>query len=40
MNAQKQLGDIVEIMDYHGEEYMFYRQIPIDVCIIQRNPMR
>ena len=31
----KKLGDIVEIMDYHGEEYMFYRQIPIDVCIIR-----
>ena len=31
----KKLGDIVEIMDYHGEEYMFYKQIPIDVCIIR-----
>lgn len=31
----KKLGDIVEIMDYHGEEYMFYREIPIDVCFIR-----
>lgn len=31
----KKLDDIVEIMDYHGEEYMFYKQIPIDVCLIR-----
>lgn len=31
----KSLEDIVEIMDYHGDEYMFYKQIPIDVCIIR-----
>lgn len=31
----KKLEDIVEIMDYHGEEYMFYRQQPIDICIIR-----
>lgn len=31
----KQLEDIVEIMDYHGAEYMFYKEIPIDVCIIR-----
>ena len=31
----KPLEDIVEIMDYHGEEYMFYKEQPIDVCIIR-----
>lgn len=31
----KQLEDIVEILDYHGEEYMFYKEVPIDVCIIR-----
>lgn len=31
----KKLGDIVEVIDYHGEEYMFYKEIPIDVCIIR-----
>ncbi|WP_122641631.1 acyl CoA:acetate/3-ketoacid CoA transferase [Luxibacter massiliensis] len=31
----KPLEDIVEIMDYHGEDYMFYKQVPIDVCIIR-----
>ena len=31
----KPLEDIVEIMDYHGEEYMFYKEEPIDVCIIR-----
>lgn len=31
----KKLGDIVEVMDFHGEDYLFYNQIPIDVCIIR-----
>lgn len=31
----KEQPDIVEIMEYHGEEYMFYKEIPIDVCIIR-----
>lgn len=31
----KALGDIVEVMDYHGEEYLFYREQPIDICIIR-----
>lgn len=31
----KPLEDIVEIIDYHGEEYMFYKAQPIDVCIIR-----
>lgn len=29
------LEDLVEVMDFHGEEYLFYREIPIDVCIIR-----
>ena len=36
MNARtKPLQDIVEIMKYDDEEYMFYKKIPIDVCIIR-----
>lgn len=36
MNSRtKPLEDIVDIMQIDGEEYMFYRQIPIDVCIIR-----
>lgn len=31
----KPLKDIVEIINYHNEEYMFYKQIPIDVCVIR-----
>lgn len=31
----KELDDIVEIMDYHGDEYMFYKQVPIDICLIR-----
>lgn len=31
----KKLGDIVEVMDYHGEEYLFYQEQPIDVCLIR-----
>lgn len=31
----KKLEDIVEILDYHGDEYLFYKQQPIDVCIIR-----
>ncbi len=31
----KYLPDIVDILKYDKEEYMFYRQIPIDVCIIR-----
>ena len=31
----KPLEDIIDIMEYRGEEYMFYREIPIDVCIIR-----
>lgn len=31
----KKLEDIVEVMDYHGEEYLFYQQIPIDICLIR-----
>lgn len=36
MNSRtKKLGDIVEIMDYHGDDYLFYKQIPIDICLIR-----
>ena len=31
----KRLPDIVDIIKYKDEEYMFYNQIPIDVCIIR-----
>lgn len=31
----KPLEDLVEILDYHGEEYLFYKQQPIDICIIR-----
>ncbi len=29
------LPDLVEVMTLHGEEYLFYRKIPIDVCLIR-----
>lgn len=31
----KPLEDIVDIIEYRGEEYMFYREVPIDVCLIR-----
>ncbi len=31
----KALGDIIDIIEYKGQEYMFYNEIPIDVCIIR-----
>ncbi|GAA0609991.1 propionate CoA-transferase [Virgibacillus siamensis] len=31
----KKQDDITEIMDYGNEEYMFYKNIPLDVCIIR-----
>lgn len=31
----KDLDDIVDILEYKGQEYMFYNEIPIDVCIIR-----
>ncbi len=31
----KALPDIVELLKYKDEEYMFYKEIPIDVCIIR-----
>lgn len=34
-DCTKALEDIVEIMNYGGEEYLFYKEIPIDVCIIR-----
>lgn len=36
MNSRtKKLDDIVEIMDFHGQEYLFYKQLPIDICLIR-----
>lgn len=36
MNGRtKELEDLVEVMEYDGEEFLFYRQVPIDVCIIR-----
>lgn len=29
------LGDIVDVMEIDGKEYLFYKAIPIDVCIIR-----
>lgn len=31
----KKLEDISDIIEYDNEEYMFYRSIPLDVCIIR-----
>jgi propionate CoA-transferase len=31
----KQLENISDIIEYDGEEYMFYKKIPLDVCIIR-----
>lgn len=31
----KSLPDIVDIISYRDEEYMFYREVPIDVCLIR-----
>lgn len=31
----KELEDLSEIMVYDNEEYMFYKKIPLDVCIIR-----
>ncbi len=31
----KPLKDIVDIIQYDNEDYMFYKEVPIDVCIIR-----
>lgn len=31
----KPLPDISEVIEIHGEEYMFYHEVPIDVCLIR-----
>lgn len=31
----RELPDITEILEYHGEEYMFYKEVPIDTCLIR-----
>ena len=28
----RELPDITEILEYHGEEYMFYKEVPIDTA--------
>ena len=41
MNARtRALPDIVEVMEYGGEEYLFYKAIPLDVVIIPRHHRR
>ncbi len=36
MNARtRSLPDIVEVMEYGGEEYLFYKAIPLDIVIIR-----
>jgi len=34
-DCTKKLEDIVDIINYRNEEYMFYREIPIDICLIR-----
>ena len=31
----KPLPDIVDILEYGGEEYMFYKEIPLDTVLIR-----
>ncbi len=31
----KTLGDIIDVIEYKGEEYLFYNEVPINVCIIR-----
>ncbi|MDV2888114.1 CoA-transferase, partial [Alkalihalophilus pseudofirmus] len=31
----KELENLSEIMVYDNEEYMFYKKIPLDICIIR-----
>ena len=31
----KPLPDIVDIISYNNQEYMFYKEVPIDVCLIR-----
>ena len=35
MTVQKPLPDIVDILEYSGEEYMFYKEIPLDTVLIR-----
>ena len=34
-DRSKPLPDISEVIEIHGEEYMFYHEVPIDVCLIR-----
>lgn len=31
----KDLEELIEVMEYGNEEYLFYKQIPIDICLIR-----
>lgn len=31
----RELEDITEIFNYHGDEYLFYKAVPIDICLIR-----
>ncbi|MHB1405964.1 MAG: acyl CoA:acetate/3-ketoacid CoA transferase [Desulfitobacteriaceae bacterium] len=31
----KQLEDLIEVVNFHGEEYLYYHQIPIDVVLVR-----
>jgi propionate CoA-transferase len=36
MNSRtRELPDLIEFIEFQGEEYLFYHQIPIDVCLIR-----
>jgi propionate CoA-transferase len=31
----RELPDLIDLVEFQGEEYLFYHQIPIDVCLIR-----
>ncbi|WP_067936547.1 acyl CoA:acetate/3-ketoacid CoA transferase [Alicyclobacillus kakegawensis] len=36
MNARtRELPDLIDVVQFQGEEYLFYHQVPIDVCLIR-----
>ena len=34
-NRTKPLEDMIDVVNFAGEEYLFYKKVPIDVCIIR-----